>query len=223
MGVTCAYCSNILSTREKYPSEPWNKVFDETPCFVVAPTIGALVEGWVLIISKRHVPCMGALTREELGELEEVVVRIRGLTRSIYGSAVVFEHGPTCDGTTFGCGIDHAHFHVIPLQVPLSPLVERELGSSVVWNPIRHFKDLATIYQRKLSYLYLLENDRTQGSVACLHDIPSQFMRRVIAGHLGIPDLYDYRRHDFRQNVIKTLRRMEPAYCSAGLHFLGAT
>lgn len=212
MRETCAYCSNILSPTAQPPAEPWDKVIHETPSFVVTPTIGALIGGWALIISKRHVPAMGALPERELCELSELVQRTKNVMEPTYGSVVVFEHGPACDGTTFGCGIDHAHFHVVPLRIRLAPLIEKESGSPVKWETVADIRDLSQIHLNEASYLYILENDTTQGRVTCPYNIPSQFMRRVIANALGVPHLYDYKKYEFRQNAVATSRRLEAAY-----------
>jgi ATP adenylyltransferase len=210
MQQSCSYCSNILSRMARPALEPWNKILCETDNFVVTPTVGALVEGWVLIISKRHVPAMGALTTKELYELRELHAKIRGLVESVYGSAVTFEHGPAREGTGFGCGIDHAHFHIVPLQIILTRLVEDELGIPVQWETIMDIGDLSRIHLiKKMSYLYISENGSNHGMVACLHDIPSQFMRRLVAKSLGIPSLYDYRKHEFRDNVNATMHRLK--------------
>jgi ATP adenylyltransferase len=208
----CIYCLNILSSTGEQSIKPWDKAIYETANFIITPSIGAMIEGWILIISKRHVPAMGALTEKELSELNELLIKTRHLMRLSYGSAVVFEHGPACEGTAFGCGIDHAHFHVIPLSTTLAPLVERELRSTVKWEAINDVRDLSRIHVRNESYLYILENNGIHGIAACLRDIPSQFMRRIIANSLGIPALYDYKKYEFRQNTIATFHRLKAAY-----------
>ncbi len=40
--------------------DPWDQVLLETANFVVVPTIGAIVEGWLLVVSKEGLVCMGA-------------------------------------------------------------------------------------------------------------------------------------------------------------------
>jgi len=214
MNENCAYCSKILSSTAQPPLEPWDKILYETSSFVVTPTVGALKEGWTLVISKRHMPAMGALTEGELSELNQLVIRVRNLMESMYGFVVIFEHGPACEGTTFGCGIDHAHLHVVPLRVALAPLVENELPFHIMWEPVMDFRDLSQIHLQKTSYLYILENGRSVGIAARLQDIPSQFMRRVIANYLGTPHLYDYRRYKFRQNTVAALQQLEAAYAN---------
>lgn len=204
----CVYCKNIILADTATPKQPWDTVLDETPNFVVVPTVGAMVEGWVLIISKRHVPAMGALKLEELRELGELVRRTRQLIGSAYGSAATFEHGAICEGTAFGCGIDHAHFHVVPVNSHLIPLVEEALEESPNWRTIEKVEDLSIVHSMGIPYLYVWENGSNQGHVAGLSNIPSQFMRRVIANDLSIPSLYDYRVHKFTDNVISTVERL---------------
>jgi diadenosine tetraphosphate (Ap4A) HIT family hydrolase len=204
----CEYCKNIFSLNADTPKQPWNTVLYETPNFVVVPTTGAMVEGWILIISKRHVPAMGALTLEELSELNELFGKMRHLIKSVYGAAVVFEHGPICGGTTFGCGIDHAHFHIVPIKNQLIPLVEKALEGSPNWTTVENVQDLSIVYSMGIPYLYISENGSDRGYVAGLLNVPSQFMRRVIASELGIPSLYDYKEHKFRSNVVSTLRQL---------------
>jgi len=208
----CTYCRNIFSSMIQDQREPWDKIIHETSGFVVTPTVGALIEGWTLIISRRHVPAMGALTEEEFYELKDLVVRVRNLVEQEYGNTIIFEHGPACEGTNFGCGIDHAHFHVVPLSISIAPLVEVELESNLMWETIADLRDLSKIHQKGISYLYILENGTNRGILARLQDIPSQFMRRLIASLLGIPNLYDYREYSFRQNVVETSRRLVAAY-----------
>jgi len=208
----CAYCENILSSTIKEQREPWDKIIYETSSFVLTPTVGALIEGWTLIISKRHVPAMGALTDEELSELNELVIRVRNQVEQEYGCTTIFEHGPACKGTTFGCGIDHAHFHVVPLSIPIASLAEKELESPFIWENMTDLHDLSKINREGISYIYVMENSTNQGIIARLKDIPSQFMRRVIANFLGIPNLYDYHEYSFRENAIATVERLSPAF-----------
>ncbi len=210
--IRCPYCSNIFHAVIDTSNQPWNRKILETPHFIVVPTLGAIVEGWILVISKRHVVSMGALTEEELGELNDLITRVRDLIKSLYGSAVVFEHGPACDGTTFGCGVDHAHFHIITIELAVTPLIDKELAGKVMWKPSYNLMYLSDMHLNSKSYLYIVENKSNQGKVACLDSIPSQLLRRVIARHLGIPELYDYREHAFYDNVVATLCRLEKAF-----------
>jgi ATP adenylyltransferase len=208
----CNYCENILSLPINDQREPWDKILYETSNFIVAPTLGALIEGWILIISKRHVPSMGALTEEELSELDELTIRVRSLVEQEYGSTIMFEHGPACEGTAFGCGIDHAHLHVVPLNIPITSLVEKELKVHLTWEKIADFSELSRKYLTGIPYLYVVENNTEKGMLICPQYLPSQFMRRVIANFLGIPQLYNYHDYNFRENVSATSKSLSAAF-----------
>lgn len=207
----CAYCQNILSSSGSPFRQPWDMILHETPSYVVVPTLGAFVEGWVLIVSKRHVPAMGALMLDELQELSRLMTEVRATMKSTYGSAAVFEHGPVCGGTPFGCGVDHAHLHVVPVHTRLVPLIEKQLGQAPQWRSMRGPEDLHEMHSAGVSYLYVVENGQDGGWASGILDAPSQFMRRVLANQLGIPNLYDYRKYPFRDTVISTVRRLKRA------------
>src|SRR5260221_4771447 len=111
----CCFCSFAATG---VPG-PWDEVVYETDRFLVLPTKGSLVPGWLLVAAKRHAICAGALSAAEHDELRECVSVAKDLVASKFGSPTVFEHGPSEEHTALGCGIDHAHIHVVPLQFSL--------------------------------------------------------------------------------------------------------
>ena len=52
--MSCVFCNIDKSKLE-------NTIIDESDSFVVLPTIGALVDGYLMIISKRHINSMAEL------------------------------------------------------------------------------------------------------------------------------------------------------------------
>jgi hypothetical protein len=58
------------------------------------------------------------------------LLAVNTLIESRFAPPTAFEHGDTHPGTTFGCGIDHAHLHVVPLPIGmnLKTLAETVLG-----------------------------------------------------------------------------------------------
>src|SRR5262245_23869638 len=95
-------------------TQPWDEILVQTPNFVVVPTVGALVEGWLLIVSKDPYVCMGAIDAGLHDELSELLVFCSTAVRECFGAAAIFEHGPSSTGLRVGCGVDHAHVHVLP-------------------------------------------------------------------------------------------------------------
>ena len=54
-------------------SKIYNTIIEETKNFYIKPSIGAIVEGYLLIISKRHVNCMQQLNENEKKECLEII------------------------------------------------------------------------------------------------------------------------------------------------------
>jgi len=63
--------------------------------FRVFPTLGQIVEGYVLIALKEHYPCLGGLVEDELKEFIEIKDETDRRIRKAYpsGPPVFFEHG----------------------------------------------------------------------------------------------------------------------------------
>jgi ATP adenylyltransferase len=210
--MNCAYCTNIFSPKHTQSLAAWDEIIHETPHFVLTPTVGSMVEGWVLIISKRHVPAMGALNTDELEELKELTNKVRHIIKETYGSVVVFEHGPYCDGTNFGCGIDHAHFHVVPIPFSLRDHILEETNYLMKYDKITDINDLRTMHLNSKSYIYLSDNEYNNDILFHSFEIPSQFIRRIIAKLIGIPDLYDYKQNIFADNAIRTSTKLKEIF-----------
>jgi len=203
---TCCYCNNILASHTS--RLPWNEVLFDSTSYVVTPSLGSFIEGWTLIISKRHVTSMSQLLIPEIQELSSLLSDVREKVEHAYGPTVVFEHGALKAGTEFGCGIDHAHFHIVPFNIPIIPLVEKELNT-IKWRPIRQLEE---IFQERESYLFICDIGAEYGVISNPNDIPSQFMRRILAKYLGMMKYFDYHQYSFEENVSVTCRSLRDAF-----------
>jgi diadenosine tetraphosphate (Ap4A) HIT family hydrolase len=181
----------LESTRDDVGCEPWDQVLIQTPNFVVLPTIGAIVEGWVLLVPKKHYLCIGALKNELLLELEELKSLVSEILQDCYGAITVFEHGPASTGHPVGCGIDHAHLHMVPTKCDLIKGVREVFPHSLQWIEARGIKDTVTYYEKGLSYLYI-EQPIGKAYLASHLSLVSQLFRRVIAVSVGHPERYDW-------------------------------
>ena len=204
--VKCDYCNNVLvpCTRRL----PWDEVLFDSMSYVVTPSLGSFIEGWTLIISKRHVTSMSQLLLSEIRELNSLMPEIRKRVEQAYGPTVVFEHGPLTAGTEFGCGIDHAHFHVVPFNDHIIPLIEREL-TCIKWRQLEQFED---ILQERKSYLFVVDIDAENGIISNPGCIQSQFMRRILAKYMGVMEYFDYHQYSFEENASATCRSLRGAF-----------
>jgi diadenosine tetraphosphate (Ap4A) HIT family hydrolase len=160
---------------------------------VVIPTIGQMFPASMLVVPTQHVE-----TTAEAGAsvLEQVDHALRDLSGRLahLGRVLVFEHGARrC--TKSGCGVYHAHIHVLPLPGHVSS--EVFLPNTIA----RRGRSLsAALGQLADSENYFLCQD-TYGRVAFCDakvdpDAPwltSQFGRRTLAAHFGLRCDWDWR------------------------------
>src|ERR1035441_7404623 len=104
--------------------------------------------------TKEHQISMGALPIELRNEAEEVERRTRSVLGRRYEKPIVgFEHGPSAENHGTGCGVDHAHLHLLPLDCDLLTYVRPFVPTSVEWKAC-DWEDLAKAHAAGLDYLY---------------------------------------------------------------------
>ena len=106
--MSCVFCNIDKSKLE-------NTIIDESDNFVVLPTIGALVDGYLMIISKKHINSMSGLEEKERVEYEFLIEKYRNKFKNIYNKfPIVFEHGsPINDSNMKASSVIHAHILLI--------------------------------------------------------------------------------------------------------------
>lgn len=173
--------------------------------FHIVPSLGSLVEGWTMIVSKEHLLCMGELSYDKIDELLLVKKQLTQDISTIFGKSIAFEHGPSSPGGPIGCGVDHAHIHFVPVDIDLPKALSKLIPFlDLEWQEINDYRDVRSYFLRGLPYLYI-EQPSGFGYIATNMHFPSQFVRKAIADHLGIPDHYDWNRYPFHQKMIRTI------------------
>src|ERR1700678_2335133 len=107
----CRFCGYLKNGTAN--SERWT-VVAETELLVAVPSVGPLVPGWLLVIPKQHALSFGAVDASNLSALMADIQRIAMGWRDLFGPLAWFEHGPAEARSSAGCGIDHAHMHLVP-------------------------------------------------------------------------------------------------------------
>lgn len=198
---SCCFCDSLKTAGA---NAPWDTVLHDSGNFTIVPTKGALVPGWLLVVAKRHALCVGALSSPELDELKSCLAFARDLVQKNFGAPTIFEHGPSRAGTTIGCGIDHVHAHVVPLQFSLRKAVNDRFPR-VEWKPIVDIAATRSLFELRQGY-GLVEEPNEERMYWCSPPVGvSQMFRRAIAAEIGIPDEFDYRTHPHHSIVMQTL------------------
>jgi len=185
---TCRFCDIVNG---KYHYSGIDEPFASNDEFIAIASIGALVEGWSLIIPKAHQLSMRTLYANYM--FADLVCSVLPSIVYHYGPLIAFEHGANKEGSITACGTDHAHLHLVPMGESL--LTEHE-RSGLQWVQCRA-SEIAT-KSGKNEYLFYCELDESevwQDPVGHLHVLErpiSQFFRHLIAKRVGRAGVSDY-------------------------------
>jgi diadenosine tetraphosphate (Ap4A) HIT family hydrolase len=147
----------------------------------VLPSISPLRGGHVLLVPTKHISSAAqadAFTRRELVEvIEETARRVCGTTVE----PLLFEHGVGRD-LQGGCGIEHAHIHVLPVSKRERLRAEAAFEDSFALQEAGTLSDALTALSPEISYglIGLPGNLRTT-----ISELPSQTLRRCVADAIG--------------------------------------
>jgi diadenosine tetraphosphate (Ap4A) HIT family hydrolase len=194
-------------------SAPWNKSLIETENFAVIPSLGALVEGWLLMVPKVHYISMGALPVDHRKEADDLEARLIPLLRGRYNKPVVaFEHGPSAVEHGTGCGVDHAHLHLVPLEVDLVSLAAPFIDPNLHWY-WGDWQERTDAYQAGLDYLFV-KDQISGGHLIVAKDFGSQVFRKAIAAHLSMPAQFSWREYPMLHTLNRTIAGLTAAGAS---------
>lgn len=177
----------------------------ETENFIVVPDLGAIIEGYLLVITKKHLNSMAELSTECLHELHFLLNLLCGVTEKIYGVwPILFEHGSAPPETKkiSQSSIYHAHMHLVPYIFKNPDIVIKE-AEMCLFDGIEYLNNYSGS-----SYVYF----RTQKSkeyITVNRSLPSQYMRQKLAIDVDRGLEWNWREHSFLPNVKKTIQRYQ--------------
>jgi ATP adenylyltransferase len=181
----------------------------ESKNFVVVPTLGAMIEGWMLIVPRDFHLNLAQLKPHLFDELDSVIQQTELIIRKKFHTpTVLFEHGPTAIGSTAGCSVDYAHLHVVPTEFDLLGGLRRFLGLEYDWQAVQNLMALSHRRVECNDYLYF-RNQSGNHFLTLQKDIPSQLFRKVIANYLGKPNSYDWKQFPEMKKIRNTIEKIQ--------------
>lgn len=192
--INCIFCN-----LEKNKIE--NTILDETNHFYILPTVGSLVDGYILVVSKRYINSMSELTKNEMDEYNFIIKKYRNIFRDIYGKyPIVFEHGsPVSDNSIRANSVIHAHSHIVNHAYLDEPKIIKRLN----FKPIQRIEDI------KSNENYIMYINNNFKYVTYNFEPISQLMRKLIAKDLKYEDKFDWKKEKFMDNIIKTVLKVK--------------
>ena len=197
---TCCLCSNLASAGTR---QSWDWPVVESRNFVALPSLGSLVEGWLLLVPKEHFISMAAIPPELVDEMEDMKVRISAQVSDTYGEVCVFEHGPAFARRNVGCSVDHAHLHIVPITFGLAEAARPFMPLDAEWNTAS-WHGCRDAHLAGMDYLYL-EQPLGNGVICTRADLGSQVFRKAIASKIGRADEFNWREFPELETVAKTI------------------
>ncbi len=201
---TCRFCDIVAG---KYEYTEIDEPFAVSKEFLAVASIGALVEGWSLIIPREHQLSMRNIYARS--SFTDFLTKIIPLLVNKYGSVIAFEHGANKEGSITACGTDHAHMHLVPFGESLTADLET---SGMQWIQC-HASEIALRAEDK-EYLFYCELDAKRlwkDTVGYLHILAyplSQYFRQLIADRRGSKAISDYKLFPHLDISMKTRRTL---------------
>ena len=184
----CVFCREIGGSKDtnfavRYP-EMKSRILHETKSLLAFPCIGQLAKGHFLIIPKVH-DCTFRQIYRRLNslkeELREQISRVHEILGMKPESSLFFEHG-ALDEKNGGCGIYHAHIHVVP---NVSFILPKEVFN---FSKQKRSPDIiSSLDQLSSDVSYVLAGSVRSGfySEPIEFHLPSQTLRKNVACQLG--------------------------------------
>jgi diadenosine tetraphosphate (Ap4A) HIT family hydrolase len=203
----CEFCDEFAGGRANsfsvnYEGELRDRTILDADGFRVLPSLGQIVAGYLLLVPNRHHRAFADMSGEELTAAEALKDALAGRMRAAYGSMLFFEHGIRTHDSG-GCGISHAHLHLVPCSDGSEPL--DQLAEEFPFEEISAFRDLRHVREGQ-SYLYY-ETNHSKKYVFYPPFIPSQYVRRLLGENLGNAR-WDWREAGREQALIDTVSRV---------------
>lgn len=191
------------------------RLIGETADFWIIATLGQITDGgYILLVPKRHVECIGAMKR---GEVERLKKWTYTIDRALYkeygvGAEIYFEHG------IVGQSVKHAHLHLIPLSLGISSKIYIDFpNQSQYIMPNQELSGLFLSLYKSKKEPYLLWKDALSSNIKIVWSPPApmQYLRNVVAEAIGRPERSNWRNMDpelDKKLWSETVNRMKPYF-----------
>jgi diadenosine tetraphosphate (Ap4A) HIT family hydrolase len=150
--------------------------------FYATPSLGPLGDEHLLLVTREHMPSFGCLGLSNARRAEKLIKQLGRIAPSPGQEFLLFEHGLAADSNSGGCGISHAHIHLlgVPCDLDLDVLPEPDSQYGWIEAPSSGY-----LLSCPSGNSYLLVGFRGKYRVREAPLVPSQFLRQWLAGVTG--------------------------------------
>lgn len=191
----CQLCFAIENS-ESSESHLENTLLYETKNFSVLPSVGPLVVGQILIVSKNHFPSLASMSKFDLEEFRELLYI---LVEKTDANLLFSEHGTFNSDKGGGC-IDHTHIHVIPHMEKYIDILDAILPRYEAINNLSDF-----VLLKEVDFPYIM-NINSYGTVKVYeaYNTHSQIVRKAICAKESRTD-WNWRLYEKSHFLVETI------------------
>ncbi len=189
-----------------------SRVVYQSKRFTAIAGLGQITDGYILLLTNDHFISMAHLPASYYEELEDVHAYLVAVLMKLYVRPIIFEHGPmlvdkgmVCEGG--GSCMDHAHLHFFPVPALTSHILAR-LQEQHAHYAIEHLNELRLQRDRNIPYLFF-ETAQGQRWVFDAPSVPSQYLRRLIAETMNIPEQWNWHLYPGSERIQSTVERFK--------------
>ena len=179
--VNCVFCNQVnFAEHLIWQNNTWH----------VIASLGQITNGgYVLIIPKEHISCMGALIPEQTNSMLKIVKEVCcALSLEYQHSALatpypvtMFEHG------IVGQSIKHAHLHLLPTVIDLTAKIHNGFPEAEM-EELQNAAHLQELYHKRLEPYLFWTMPNGKSMVCWSPPAPLQYMRLLMAELTGKPE-----------------------------------
>ena len=198
----CVYCKDF--------SSGCSRIVYESQHFLVVPTVGEFITGYLLIIPKRHTMSLAEFTEVEFSEFLQVLDDVRYILDLTYKTSdfLIFENGTGKSGKGKAKdSIVHAHIHIAPSRLTVNKIkdISGFHFDTIKYDEIPQFANH--------SYLLIKDFDDSWAisSNPNLY-IPRQYIRQLLAEEHEITgNQWNWREYPFYELITQTKQEISTA------------
>lgn len=199
MNKNCKFC-NIIN---KKSIKKYDKILYETNNFVIVVSLGAFIEGYLLILPKKHILSFSELNINELNELEKLKNLIKKINKKYYNKrTIIFENGSSGSKDNNGLfkdSIVHAHLHLVPFETKNKKELFNNIYNNINYNILKNYYEIRKYMN---NYYIYCEYDEIMYLSTERELLERQWIRKILANNLNIKK-YNWRK-DNCLNICKS-------------------
>jgi diadenosine tetraphosphate (Ap4A) HIT family hydrolase len=202
----CEFCIELSDFKKSRFAQIYNNiqriVFSDKH-FCIMPPLGQLFSGSLLLLPKAHYCSFAEIPSDLRVNLTQTINNIEKRLQK-FGKIILFEHGTTPE-IGDGCGIYHAHIHIIPIPSSISP--EFLLGSK--FKNFLNINDALSYVEPQKPYLLYRGTNKRYFIKILTKRLQSQYFRKKIHEYFNLESPWDWKKYKYEKKIIETINYLK--------------